>query len=168
MLGSVCTPSPERGATAGAAVAADAAKAPGAPRKPRPRAARHREIHRRVVRRLHSALERLASAGDCERAERAERADDGATMSPEDSLGGCIAAVEEAKTLARRFSTNARELSETLQREAVRAEVRIAEELERAVARAAARAAARAPEGPLAAAEAVAVVAVDAESAAEL
>jgi hypothetical protein len=131
--------------------------APGAPRKPRPRAARHRDIHRRVVRRLHSALEALAGAG-AERAEGAEeagpagahgaRAEDGgaepgATMSPEDALCGCTAAVEEAKKLARRFGAMARApsytlLSETLHLEAVRAEARVAEELERAAARAAA------------------------------
>ena len=154
------TPSPERCA-APAAGAAGAEEVPGAAgaagvprRKPRPRAARHREIHSRVAWRLHSSLQMLA-----------ERAEDGATTYPQDALGGCIAAVDEAKTLARRFSTNARELSETLQREAVRAEVRIAEELERAVARAAARAAAaRAPEGPLAAAEAAAEAAATAEA----
>ena len=58
-----------------------------------------------------------------------------------------LAAVEETKKLARRFSTMARApsytlLSETMHLEAVRAEARVAEELERAAARA------RAPLGP--------------------
>ena len=173
MLGSVRTPSPERAQgrdddvfsafSARASAGPPAVPAPGAPRKPRPRAARHRDIHRRVVRRLHSALEALAGAG-AERAERAERAEEagpagahgaraepgaepGATMSPEDALCGCTAAVEEAKKLARRFGAMARApsytlLSETLHLEAVRAEARVAEELERAAARA------RAPLGP--------------------
>lgn len=142
MLGSVRTPSPERAQGRGDdafSARASAGPAPGAPRKPRPRAARHRDIHRRVVRRLHSALEAFAGAG----AERAEGAEPGATMSPEDALCGCWAAVEEAKKLARRFGAMARApsytlLSETLHLEAVRAEARVAEELERAAARAAA------------------------------
>ena len=163
MLGSVRTPSPERAqgrdddvfsafsarasaGTAGApAVPAGppAVPAPGAPRKPRPRAARHRDIHRRVVRRLHSALEALAGAGAEGAEPGAEGAEPGATMSPEDALCGCTAAVEEAKKLARRFGAMARApsytlLSETLHLEAVRAEARVAEELERAAARAAA------------------------------
>ena len=145
MLGSVRTPSPERAqgrdddVFSAFSARASAGPAPGAPRKPRPRAARHRDIHRRVVRRLHSALEALAGAG----AERAEPgAEPGATMSPEDALCGCTAAVEEAKKLARRFGAMARApsytlLSETLHLEAVRAEARVAEELERAAARAA-------------------------------
>jgi len=131
MLGSVRTPSPERAqgrdddvfsafsarASAGPAGAPavpagppavpPAVPAPGAPRKPRPRAARHRDIHRRVVRRLHSALEALAGAG----AERAEGAEPGATMSPEDALCGCTAAVEEtARALDGVLQTTRREL----------------------------------------------------------
>lgn len=163
MLGSVRTPSPERAqgrdddvfsafsarASAGPAGAPavpaghPAVPAPGAPRKPRPRAARHRDIHRRVVRRLHSALEALAGAGAEGAEPGAEGAEPGATMSAEDALCGCTAAVEEAKKLARRFGAMARApsytlLSETLHLEAVRAEARVAEELERAAARAAA------------------------------
>ena len=162
MLGSVRTPSPERAqgrdddVFSAFSARASAGPAPGAPRKPRPRAARHRDIHRRVVRRLHSALEALAGAGaeraegaegaeHGARAESAEGAEPGATMSAEDALCGCTAAVEEAKKLARRFGAMARApsytlLSETLHLEAVRAEARVAEELERAAARAAAAA----------------------------
>jgi hypothetical protein len=135
MLGSVRMPSPEHAQGLDDddvfSAMAPAGSAPGAPRKPRPRAARHREIHRRVVRLLHIAIEGLASAGGAEDGERAS---------------GCRAAVEEAKKLAWRFSTNARALSETLHLEAVRAEARVAGELERAAARAATRAVAGAAE----------------------